>query len=142
MKHISRIFAILVVVFFSTQLQAQTVVGRWKTIDEDTKQAKSIVEVYEKNGKLYGKIVKLFLDAKSNQDPICDKCEGDRKNQKIIGMEILKDMKKDGNEYAGGEICKPSTGKTYRCKLWLENGKLMVRGYVGFIYKTQEWVRE
>lgn len=142
MKKAFNFLAAALFFLLTAQTQAQTVVGKWKTIDDETKQPKSIVEIYEQNGKYYGKIVKLFLDAKANPDPICDKCEDDRKNKKIVGMVIMTDMKKDGDEFSGGEICKPSNGKTYRCKMWLEGGKLMVRGYIGFVYKTQEWLRE
>jgi uncharacterized protein (DUF2147 family) len=130
------------VIFFSQNLFGQTVVGKWRTIDDETGKPKSIVELYEQNGKLYGKIIKLFREPNEDQDPVCDKCEDARKNKKIIGMNIITDMSKDGTEYSGGEILDPKKGKIYRCKLWVENGKLMVRGYLGFFYRTQTWTRE
>ena len=58
----------------------------------------------------------------------------------IVGLEIIRDMKKDGDEYAGGDILDPENGKVYRCKIWVENGKLMVRGYIAFLYRTQTWL--
>ena len=89
---------------------------------------------------MYGKIVELFRGADEDQDPICEKCKDHRKGQKIIGMNIVSDMKKDGDEYSGGEIMDPANGKTYTCKFWLEDAKtLKVRGYWGFIYRTQTW---
>ncbi|HRT54643.1 MAG TPA: DUF2147 domain-containing protein, partial [Flavobacteriales bacterium] len=66
----------------------------------------------------------------------------DRKDQPVLGMEIIRDMVKDDDEWEDGTILDPENGKVYDCKLWLEDGKLMVRGYVAFFYRTQEWVRE
>lgn len=120
-----------------------SVFGKWKTIDDETGEAKSVVEIYEKNGKAYGKIIKIFNEKK--QDAICDECDDDdpRKNKKILGMEIIKDMKKDGNEWTGGKILDPNSGSEYKSTMWLDNGKLHVRGYVGFSFigRTQVWER-
>ncbi|HNA34041.1 MAG TPA: DUF2147 domain-containing protein, partial [Flavobacteriales bacterium] len=69
-------------------------------------------------------------------------CPADRKDQPVLGMEIIRDMVKDDDEWEDGTILDPENGKVYDCKLWLEDGKLMVRGYVAFFYRTQEWVRE
>ncbi|MDH5474877.1 MAG: DUF2147 domain-containing protein [Cyclobacteriaceae bacterium] len=130
------------ILFASFIIYAQTSpIGKWKTIDDDTGKEKSIVEIYEKNGKYYGKIIKLFRGPNEEQDPICDECDEDdaRYNQKIIGMEIITDMVKDGNEFEDGEILDPNNGKIYTCKFWREGDTLYLRGYWGFIYRTQEW---
>ena len=134
----------LVVCSFSTKTLAQSgVFGKWVTIDENTKEKKSVVEIYERNGKVYGKIIKLFRKPGEEQDPVCDDCDEDdpRYNQKVIGMEIITDLVKDGDEYDDGEILDPKDGKVYDCKIWREGDKLMVRGYILFLYRTQEWVR-
>lgn len=126
---------------------AQSPVGQWKTIDDETGKAKSIVEIYEKDGKLYGKIVKLLnRGADEDQDPVCDKCpsKDDRYNKKVIGMEILRDMEKDGDEWEDGSILDPKKGKVYDCKLWIdpENSDILkLRGYVAFFFRTQNWHR-
>jgi uncharacterized protein (DUF2147 family) len=140
MKHfLIPIFCLIA--FFSN---AQTVFGKWKTIDDETGEPKSIVEIYERGGKVYGKIVKLFRKPNEEQDPVCDECDAEdaRYKKKIIGMEILKDMVKDEDEYDDGEILDPNNGKIYRCKLWLEGKDLKLRGYLGPFYRTQTWVRE
>lgn len=121
-------------------------VGRWKTIDDETKQAKSIVEIAEADGKLTGKVVQLFRKADEDQNPKCEKCTGDKKDQPILGMQILKDLKKDGDTlWTGGEIMDPQNGKTYSCKVELIDGgqKLKVRGFIGFslLGRTQIWER-
>ncbi|MBL3658478.1 DUF2147 domain-containing protein [Fulvivirga sediminis] len=123
--------------------QSQDILGKWKTIDSDSGEAQSIVELYKRDGKVYGKIVKLFRKEGQDPDPICDDCPKDdpRYGKKIIGMEIIKDLEKDGSEYVDGTVLKPDEGRIYKCKIWLDNGKLNIRGYWGFLYKTQEWTR-
>ncbi len=122
--------------------QNQEIAGKWKTIDDETGKAKSIVEIYKKNdGKYYGKIIRLFLSPDEDQDPICDKCPDDRKDKKILGLEIIRDMKLSGDELKGGTVCDPETGKIYDCKIWVSGGKLMVRGYLLFFFRTQTWER-
>ena len=135
---------ILFFVVMAIAVNAQSVLGKWKTIDDETGKPKSIVEISQKDGKLYGTIVKLFREEGEDPDPICDDCTDDRKDQKVIGMEIIRDMEKDGNEWDDGTICDPKNGKVYDCKLWLEDGnpnKLNVRGYIAFFFRTQYWER-
>ncbi|HPP88846.1 MAG TPA: DUF2147 domain-containing protein, partial [bacterium] len=103
------------------------------------------VEIYEKDGAFFGKIAKLLLKP---QDTLCEKCEGDLKNKPLIGLEIIKNMKKTGSvdaemgeEYAGGTVMDPDNGKTYKCKIWVKDDTLTLRGYIGFLYRTQKWFR-
>ena len=123
---------------------AQGIFGRWVTIDDNTGKKRSIVEITERGGKAYGRIVQLFREPSEIQDPVCKECDpaDDRYNQKVIGMEFIRDLVKDGEEWADGTILDPQNGKVYDAKLWVENGKLMVRGYVAFFFRTQTWVRE
>lgn len=127
----------------SFSINAQDILGKWKTIDDETGDAKSVVEVYKKDDQYFGQIVKLFRNKNEDPDPICDKCpENDsRFKQKIIGMEIIKGLKKSGNEFTGGTVLKPDEGKIYKCKIWVEDNKLMIRGYWGIFYRTQEWLK-
>jgi len=136
------VIATFVLTAFATlSMQAQAVTGKWKTIDDETGKAKSIVEISEKNGKLYGKVVEILTDKK---DAKCDKCPGADKGKPIKGLTIIKGLSEDGKEYSGGTITDPSSGKEYKCALKL-NGpdKLDVRGYVGIqaLGRTQTWVR-
>jgi uncharacterized protein (DUF2147 family) len=118
-------------------------VGRWKTIDDKTHEPKSIVRIYEKDGKYFGQIVELFRKPGENPDPVCDKCPDNdpRKNQLIKGMVIIQNMVKKGKVYKDGTILDPKEGKIYSCKLWVEDGKLKVRGYIAFFFRTQTWLR-
>lgn len=121
---------------------SQSIVGKWKTIDDNTGKTRSIVEIYEKGGLYYGKIIKLFREPGEEQDPVCDECEDHRKGEKIIGMEIISKMKynKSDEEYKKGEIMDPENGNIYDCRMWLEDGNLKVRGYLLFFYRTQTWL--
>ncbi|MDR6845869.1 DUF2147 domain-containing protein [Flavobacterium granuli] len=132
------------VVFFAMifNVQGQTVLGKWKTIDDETGETKSIVEVYEKSGKVYGKVVEI-LRADHKKD-VCSKCEGADKNKPILGMVIINGLKKDGSEYNGGTILDPENGKKYKCYITLESpDKLKLRGYIGLsiMGRTQYWSR-
>jgi len=121
---------------------SQSVLGKWKTIDDETGKEKSIVEIYEQDGKVYGKIIQLFRTPDQDQDPVCTECKGDKNGQKINGMKIIEGLVKDGDEYEDGTILDPKNGKVYDCKIWLDSdNKLMVRGYVGIFFRTQEWIR-
>lgn len=118
-------------------------VGLWKTIDDKTGKPRGVVRIYEVNGELFGKIVSTFDPAEAKQ--VCGLCTGDRKDKPVIGMVILRHMKKHDAEYAGGDIMDPDTGSVYRCKLRLgDNGaKLELRGFIGFslLGRTQIWSR-
>ena len=119
------------------------VVGKWKTIDDNSGEPRSIVEIHEDGGAIFGRIIKIFPQPNEDPDPVCDKChpEDPRFNKKIIGMEIIRDLKKDGEEYNGGDILDPENGKVYRSKIWIEGKDLKVRGYWGPFYRTQTWQR-
>ena len=123
--------------------QEAAIVGRWKSIDEKTNEPKSIVKIYTEDGKYYGQIVDLFRKPEENPDPVCDKCPADdpRKDQPIRGMVIIRDLVAKDGKYGGGTILDPAEGKQYKCKLWVEDGNLMVRGYVAFFFRTQVWQR-
>ena len=120
---------------------AQSIVGKWTTIDDNSGREKSVVEIFEKGGKYFGKVTKLFRDSNEDPDPVCDECESDdpRYKKKIIGMEIIRNMEKSGDEYERGDILDPENGKVYKCKLWIEGSELKVRGYWGPFFRTQSW---
>lgn len=134
---------ILLFCFFATTLiHSQSVIGKWKTIDDETGDAKSIVEVYSKSGKIYAKVIEI-LDLE-HKNSVCIKCSGEDKNKSILGLIVIKGLIKDGFEYNSGEILDPKNGKLYKCALSLESkDKLKIRGYIGFslLGRTQYWYR-
>ena len=123
--------------------QLDSPVGLWKTIDDETKQAKALIRIVEQGGALVGRIEKILTD---KADAVCDLCPDDRKGKPVQGMTILTGLKKDGDEWTGGEILDPNNGKLYRAKAKLADGgrKLDVRGFIGIalVGRTQTWLRE
>lgn len=130
---------ILLLTIASHAQSSSDIVGKWTTIDDETGQAKSIVEIFKKSdGKYYGKILKLLQKPENDN---CVNCKDDRKNKPLLGLEIIRDLKKEGNEFTSGTITDPKTGKTYKCTITRNGEKLNVRGYIGFslIGRTQTW---
>jgi len=121
-------------------------VGLWKNIDDVSGKPKALIRITEANGVLQGKIEQLFREPNEDPAPKCDKCDDARKDQPVLGMTILSGLKKDGDEYAGGEILDPNNGKVYKSKMHLTEGgkKLSVRGYIGvpMLGRSQTWVRQ
>jgi uncharacterized protein (DUF2147 family) len=123
---------------------SQSCSGLWITIDDATGYKKSIVELYKKDGVLYGKVVYIYKRGKDGPNSKCTECSGKLYNQPVMGMLIVKQMQWSGSQWEDGTILDPDNGKTYTCSMWLnENNtdKLNVRGYIGPFYRTQEWVR-
>lgn len=118
-------------------------VGVWKTVDDATGETKSHVEIYEKGGKFHGKIIKLLLKP---ADTVCESCTGDKKNQPLVGMNILWDVKPYKDYWSYGKIMDPENGKEYKLNIWFEDNdtdKLQLRGYIGMpaLGRTQTWHR-
>lgn len=121
-------------------------VGLWKTIDDKSSEARSIVEIFEKDEKLFGKIVKIYPH-QGNQDT-CTQCKDEFKDKLILGLQFMWDLKKISEKsqaYDGGKILDPENGTVYRAKIKLiSNGtKLEVRGYMGISLfgRSQEWLK-
>jgi len=121
-------------------------VGLWKAIDDASGKPSALIRISETNGELQGKIEKLFRGEGEEQNPKCVMCKDARKDQPIIGMTIVSGLKKDGDEYTGGQILDPKDGKIYKSKLSVHEGgkKIEVRGYVGIpmFGRSQVWLRQ
>ena len=148
-RSIIMVLAILILLIkprFATLASELSPVGLWKTIDDNTGKPRGLVRIMEVNGEYQGKVEKIFSKPDEEPDPKCEKCDGARHNQPVIGMTILWGLTKQGDEYQGGEILDPENGKVYRAKMKLDGdgGKLGVRGFIGFSLfgRTQTWVRE
>ncbi|MFP5396958.1 MAG: DUF2147 domain-containing protein [Gammaproteobacteria bacterium] len=120
-----------------------TPVGLWRTIDDETKQEKSLVRIVDNAGILVGKVEKL--NDPSKQDAKCDKCSDARKDQPVLGMTIVEGVKKNPDEayWDGGTILDPNNGKVYRVRMTPKDGgkALEVRGFIGPFYRNQTWLR-
>jgi len=129
-------------------------IGLWKTIDDATGNAGALVRIYEKDGKLFGRIEKLFKTEAESQ--VCTACNNQRKNQPVIGLIrknqpvigliIIRNIEREGDAYVGGDILDPDSGSVYRCKMHLEQqgARLVVRGFIGFSFigRSQTWQRQ
>ncbi len=133
--------SVLITFYYTASFAQNSIVGKWKTIDDNSGKPRSVVEIYKKGTKYFGKVVRTYPNPGEDADPVCELCPGDRKNKKVIGMEIIKNMQFDDDEYVDGEILDPDNGKIYRCKLWIEDEVLNVRGYVAFFFRTQKWYK-
>jgi len=123
-----------------------TPLGLWKTIDDETGKPRGLVRITETKGEYLGRVEKTFPKPGEDPNPKCEKCEGAKLNQPVIGMTILWGLTKQGDEYRGGEILDPENGKVYRARIKVEDGgkKLDVRGFIGFSLfgRSQTWIRE
>lgn len=140
MKMKNTLFLILFLTGYA--FQAQTIFGKWKTINEETGKPNSIIEIYEDDGVVNGKVVRILKD--SDKDLLCNNCAGDLKDQPIEGLELMRGLEKSGKEYAGGVITDPKTGKEYKVKIWVDEtnpDRLKVRGYIAFFFRTETWHR-
>ena len=127
--------------------QAASPAGLWKTVDDNTKKEKSLVRIVESGGVFTGKVEKV-IDPDSPKDAVCKVCTDERKDQPVLGMTIIRNMKQsygDKAVFEGGDVLDPNNGKVYKAKLKLiDNGsKLEVRGYIGLpmLGRTQTWQR-
>ena len=121
-------------------------VGLWRTIDDNTKEERSLVRITEANGALSGVVEKILIP--SRVDRVCDQCTDERKGQKIQGMAILRNVKHNASNkeiWDGGDILDADNGKIYKVRLKPINGgkQLEVRGYIGapMLGRTQTWIR-
>ena len=125
---------------------ANSPLGRWKTVDDLTGKAKSIVLIWEQNGKLFGRVQKLVNPDPKDPNPRCNGCSGDQKDKPVVGLQIMQNLSKDKDGWSGGTILDPATGKIYKCLLSVLDGgaKLKVRGFIGIslLGRTQYWQRE
>lgn len=112
---------------------ASGVVGFWKTIDDETHKAKSIVQIYEYHGRYYGRVVEILTNEKNAKA----KLPG---SPAIKGLDIIWDLEKDGSTYSGGEVLDPQNGKVYGCEIWREKENLIVRGKIAFFGRNQTWL--
>ena len=134
-----RLTGLLALALFALPAMAQSPVGQWRTIDDETGEPKSIVRIFEEGGEMHGEIVKLLPEGRR-----CEDCAGSFNNSTLRGTRILTGLERDGDEYNGGTITDPKTGKVYKVKMKVQrDGRLYLRGYIGIpaLGRTQYWER-
>ncbi len=140
---LNNVLLLLILFLFGSMGYGQSVFGKWKTIDDRTGKPKAIIDIYEKDGLMYGHVVEILEKGKENS--LCTKCDGDQKDKPVVGMTIIDAAKeKENGVYKGDTLFDPEQAMTFRCKIWLNPDnpdELKVRGYLAFIYRTQTWLR-
>lgn len=138
-----RILFFAVTFLFSVTLFAQNpLLGEWITVDDATGEQKSIVRIYQAdNGKYYGTIIQLLDE--NGETAVCTECTGEDHNKPIVGLTIIRDMQLKDNELRGGKVLDPDNGKFYYAKVYLKDGKLILRGSLdkaGLLGRSQIWL--
>ncbi len=119
----------------------QNAVGRWQIVNSDGAPGGK-AETYLDHGKLFGRVTELRPGRMPGD--LCDKCSGEYKNQRILGMVFLRNFHPDGDDWVGGTVVDPESGKQYQGKIWaVGTDKLGMRGFIGFslLGRTETWVR-
>ncbi len=155
MKRLLMISGLLLVFNLPMQLHAQAkadrITGFYFTSEKDTLDENSQVKIYKgNNGKYFGELVWISSRYESDGKEKVDKHNPDSKLRcrKLLGLQILKNFIYDekADEWSGGTIYNPETGKTYNSFMKLEGNTLKLRGYIGKSWmglgKTTVWVKE
>jgi uncharacterized protein (DUF2147 family) len=137
-----KIFFTTLLFALSITINAQTIFGKWNSTNEETGNIDSIIEVYEKDGKAFAKVIEIKGSARKNA--VCEKCEDENRNKPILGLNILTGLEENEDEWSGGNILDPRNGRIYNCYIKLiKPNKLKIRGYIGLALfgKTAYWER-
>jgi uncharacterized protein DUF2147 len=121
-----------------------TAAGLWQKI-EDGKPVVWILMVDHRDGMFEGVIAKTFPKPGEPPTEICAKCTDDRKNAPVLGISLIRNMKRNGLEYEGGNILDPRDGEIWKAKMTIsvDGQALILRGYVltPILGKNETWHR-
>ena len=144
MRHSFLIALLALLTSANMNAQLSNILGDWTTVDDNTGEKRSIVTIYKgSNGLYYGKISKMLMY--TDMDLKCDQCKGEDHNAPIEGLVIIRGMKAENGELVGGKVLDPESGKFYYGKIYLKDGKLVLRGSLdkrGFLGRNQTWIRK
>ncbi|MEG2921147.1 MAG: DUF2147 domain-containing protein [Acinetobacter sp.] len=146
----AKLYLFFICIGCSFSICAQDINGIWKTIDDKTGNSDGLIEIKKNADNQYtGTIIKSFPTAVGFKAiDICQNCPAPYRNQPILGMQILKDLRYDAktDRYEHGNILDPRQGKLYkvRAKLSSDHKYLHLRGYIGVsaLGRTQVWIRQ
>ncbi len=128
---------------FGSTLFAEDAVGFWKTINDETGKAESIVAIYPHEGKYYGRIIATVGDDGKVQDTMYspkERAPGVEGDAYYCGMDIIWDLKNNGSKFTDGKILDPEKGKIYDAEMWTKDGNLIVRGEIWLFGENEKWI--
>lgn len=141
------VLSVLIILCFSNVYanNLSSPIGEWITVSDKTHDKSSIVEIYDNNGKLNGRVVKIFPGNNRNPNDLCKNCPDEFKDKPIQGLEFLWNfVQKNETLWHNGGLLDPNNGKIYKGTIKLVDGgkKLELRGYWGPFSRTQTWIRK
>jgi len=137
-----KLYITLILLIITNSINSQSIFGKWYSTNDETGEIDSVIEVYKKQEKAFGKIIEIKNSERKNA--VCDLCKDKNKNKPILGLNILNGLEKDGEGWSGGTILDPRNGNVYKCFIQLvQQDKLKIRGYLGLSIfgKTAYWQR-
>lgn len=139
MKVLTNTLILIVLMVLFNPLSAQDIEGTWNLVGMKSGKTRSTLEFYQVGKKFQGKVIKVFPAPGDDENPICEKCPGDRNGKPVLGMDLITGLEWDSRrqEFINGKIIDPTSGSEYSCRAWFDGeDRLVVRGYVMFFYKT------
>ena len=127
---------------FSMTAQVNQILGQWKTVDDKTGEVRAVVKIYQaEDGLYYGYVSKMLM---GGPNLLCTECKDEDHNKPLEGLMIIRAMKAENGELVGGKVLDPESGKFYYGKIFLKDGKLILRGSLdkrGLFGRNQTWLR-
>ncbi len=136
------LFAALMLTTVASFAQVEQIVGDWKTVDDKTGENYSVIHIFKAtDGLYYGKIARMLV---GSADLVCEECTGADKGKPLEGLLIIRGMHEEKGELRGGKVLDPESGKFYYGKIYLDKGRLVLRGSIdklGVLGRSQTWLR-